>query len=369
MKNYLIGCSLFLLVCFRGMPLYGQTVGEEPVGIPDRYTYSADSLALYIDGHYRNDEAKMQAMYTWITSHMTYYVFPIFESVNEEHNDAKEVKRTLQVRKGVCRHFARVFQMVGDKMDIPTCFVEGYVKDSKGEIMNAPHAWCVAKISGKWYFYDPTFGMGYAMKQEFVAKPTMKYCKVSPDVAIWTHMPFDPIWQLLEHPYTYPAFDEGMGTVSEERFCFNDSIRLFLSQSPLQRAVSVEQRVERNGKSNPLVDYYKQINSSNIDVYRQREIYDVFKVALKQYNRGYDSYSELVRYHRNHFRPKKSQQEVERLMQSVPHYAEVADSVISKVFVPSSSPYALAMNNLKESIRELKGKIPLLEKLMQEKMR
>ena len=117
----LLGCGLWLC----------PARGQEPVGIPDAYTGTPDSLAFYIDSHYAGDAAKLEALYRWITSKMSYNVYPMFTSVNERLTEEEEVCRTLRAREGVCRHFAQVFCMVGERMDIPAFKVDGYVKSRR----------------------------------------------------------------------------------------------------------------------------------------------------------------------------------------------------------------------------------------------
>lgn len=364
--------SLFLLLLSAILPACGQQQAEAvpSVEIPDAYTRSADSLALYIDTRYQGDEAKLQALYIWMTTHMAYNVYPSYESKEEERDDALSVRRTLQKREGVCRHFAKVFQAVGDKMDIPVYVVEGYNKSSNGGLMNALHAWCASKINGKWYCYDPTFGMGYTMSRKFVSRPTMKYCRMEPEVSIRTHMPIDPIWQLLEHPLSYQAFDDGVADpVASAKPChFNDSICAYLRQSPLQRLLAISRRVTNNGRSNRLIDYFMEVNTVNINVYRQREVYNVFKVALKQYNRSSDCYNSLVRYKLNNFKPKKTSDEIRSLLEEASAQVQAADSTIHSVTIAASSPYAMAVNNLKGTIEELKERLPLLQELLEEQL-
>lgn len=351
-----------------------QAAGQElpslgSVQIPEAYTYSPDSLALYLDVHYPTEEAKLQALYIWIAENMTYNVYPIFEKSDTE--EAEELRRTLKTRDGVCRHFAKLFRAVGERMDLPVYVVEGYVKSSTGSLMADLHAWCVAKVDGKWYGYDPTFGMGHTSNQKFVSRPSMKYCRMDPDVAIRTYMPCDPIWQLLERPRSYQSFDDGVAEdpASRPYFNFNDSISLYLSQTPLQRLLGVNRRMAANGRSNRLTDYYRQVNDANISYYRETEVYSIFKLALKQYNKAFDRYGDLNLYRLNHFQPKKTPAEVERQIGQVRQYTQAADSIIRTAVVPNASPYVAAVNNLKGSIEELKGMTGLLEELLEGAMK
>lgn len=363
-------CRVSLLLLSAAGPassLCGQNTGApSAIGeIPDAYTRSADSLALYIDTHHRNEEAKLQALYTWLTTHMTYNVYPTFVPAEERNDEAREIRETLRLREGVCRQFAKVFEAVGNRMDIPVWFVEGYVK-SNGAVMSDPHAWCVARVDGKWFCYDPTFGMGYIRNYQFVSAPNTDYCRMAPETFIRTHMPFDPIFQLLEYPLSYQAFDDSSeeARVTDGAPCrFADSIRVYMRQSPAEQLVSTNRRMMRNGRPNRLVDYCIQINTSNISVYRCREVYNVYKTAIKHYNRSTDLVNEMIRHERSGFKPKRQPSEIDAWLQGASAALLEADNLMQNVGeVPAQ--YLVAVNNLKESIGDLMGKIHRHEEIL-----
>ena len=358
-------CLLFLwlAVILQSRLAYGQSISME---IPDAYTRSADSLAFYIDSNYKNDEIKLRTLYHWITTHMHYNVFPTFVSVNEQPDENREIARALQTREGVCRQFALIFQAVSRRMDIPAFFVEGYTKQN-GVITPEPHAWCVAYIAGQWYNYDPTFGMGYVKNQRFVPSVNDHYCKVEPKTFLQTHMPFDPIWQLVANPYPFQVFDEGKPALKvQTSFNFNDSIRAYLTQTPLQRLQSTSRRIKQNGQGNRLVDYYMQLTASNINVYRQREVYDIYKNAMKHYNRGVDNYNDVVRYCRTNRRISRKEREnlilqIEKALQA---FNEADKLLQTAQQVPEQ--YATAINNLKTTVVETTEKAKLKKDMLKE---
>lgn len=343
--------------------LNAQTSTQKMTDIPDIYTHSIDSLALYIDCHQTDEEAKLKMLYTWMTSHLRYNVYPTFISVNKKRDERQEMLQALTNREGVCRHFALIFQAVSEQMDIPAFFIEGYTK-TNGVVTPEPHAWCAALVNGQWYQYDPTFGMGYVRNYQFVSAPNPDYCQVSPEVFIRTHMPFDPIWQFLPHPYSYRAFDQGKDlpapTTDGAPCDFADSIRIYLRQKPVQRLTAVNERIRQNGPGNRLVDYYLQLNTSNIAVHRQNEVYEIYKKSLKYYNRSVDNYNEIVRYRRVHSKIKKEdRKQIKSWTMEAQEAIEAAQKTIdSAQQVPEQ--YETAINNLKNAIDDTAGKIKRL---------
>ena len=336
------------------------------IEIPDSYTNSIDSLALYIDSHCRGDENKLHALYQWLTSHMHYNVYPTFISVNEKRDEKKEILQALQNREGVCRHFSLIFQAVSERMDIPAFFIEGYTR-SNGVVMPEPHAWCAALVNGHWYLYDPTFGMGYVRNYQFVSSPNHNFCQVAPETFIHTHMPFDPLWQFLPHPYTYPTFDQGIPQpkwpANMPDFDYADTLRTYLKQKPAQQLMAVNERIRHNGSSNRLVDYYLQLSTANIAVHRQNEVYNIYKNTLKHYNRSIDNYNEVIRYRRiNQKIKKEGKEKIKNWLQEAQNSVETAERIINTAQnVPEQ--YKTAIGNLKKSIAETARKIELQQQL------
>ncbi|UBD69777.1 hypothetical protein K6V21_26095 [Bacteroides cellulosilyticus] len=360
MKERLYSCLGVLLLCISTSIVYGRTISSTampalaPGKIPEEYTYSVDSLALYIDSHYDEEKSKVQAVYTWITSNLSYNVYTTFTSRNEVYSEAQELKNTLLTREGVCRQFALLFTRIVEKMGIPAFVINGYTRSKAGVVMPEPHDWCAAKIGAQWYLYDPTFGMGYIDNYQFVQAQSMKYCHVPAEESIQTHMPYDPIWQLLAYPYPYQEFDKGTFQQKPENpFCnFNDSIQKYLRQPRLNQLISACDRVLRNGQANRLTQYYLQLTQANIGVYRQREVYDIYNKTIKLQNQGCDLLSDFILYRKNGLKPRKSAKEMCGKVDKALQTAIAADSLLHTARnIPQQ--YASAVRNLQTSISEL----------------
>lgn len=255
--------------------------------IPASYTYSPDSLAFYIDSHCKNDDDRLLAVYQWITHTLSYNVFTTFESRNEAPDEEKEIRKTLQSREGVCRQFALLFQRVANQMGIPAYIVHGYTK-SNNVISPSPHSWCIAKVGDSWHCYDPTFDMGYISNERFVRRTGLRYYRMAPSVFIRNHIPFDPIWQALDVPCTYDAFDQGGDIPARPAINYNDSIRAYSSQTPLEQLSHCIQRMERNGTPNRLVAYYLELSNANRKVHIHNHVVRTFYRSQKLQNDAED---------------------------------------------------------------------------------
>lgn len=361
------GCVMRMvigLICFcwwLGVSIDGcrAQANRKLTEIPDEYTYLPDSMALYLDLHLDSESDKLEVLYSWMTQKMTYNVFPTLEQKFKD--DREEVCHTLRKRTGICRHFTKVFALVAEKMDIPVFRVSGYIRNHSGSLQTSLHSWCVAKVDGHWYCYDPTFGMGVVHDNRFVSRQSMGYCKMSPQESIRDHMPCDPIFQLLKTPVSFEDFDAGktQDLKLNGEFNFNDSILAYQCQSPLERILKQNVRVRKNGRINSLVEYFLQVNEANITVYRERKVYDMYSGALKKYNKGFDAYRELVDYKRRQFKPKMKKDKLLTIFSLAEENIYEAERIIHSQPVSNSSVYVVAVQNLGASIQELKDAVQL----------
>lgn len=352
----------FLLLVAVGMPF---CVGAQPssnryarvdaaiLSIPDEYTKKVDTFAEYINRKFKGDEAKMRAIYVWMTHRMAYNVFTTFTSRNEVYSEEKEVQETLSTRKGVCRQFALLFKTLAGKVGIKAYLIDGYGK-SGNVVLPEVHEWCVAQVNGEWYFFDPTYDTGYIEDYRFVSAPDDVYFKQLPERFIQTHMPFDPLWQFLKRPYSYSEFEKGVLESGRNVpfFCWQDSLKVYDRQSWVEQLEAARSRILANGKGNDLVDYFLQLNQANTQVGKDSEAIDVYAAATDLQNRAVDSINVFIRYRKAGFRPRKAEAQVRRMIEVSEELTLRADSLINSVHTISSQ-YKQALLNLRESIMDL----------------
>ena len=352
----------FLSLMAICMPFYGEAqpssnryarVDAAILSIPDEYTKKVDTFAEYINRKFKGDEAKMRAIYVWMTHRMAYNVFTTFTSRNEVYSEEKEVQETLSTRKGVCRQFALLFKTLAGKVGIKAYLIDGYGK-SGNVVLPEVHEWCVAQVNGEWYFFDPTYDTGYIEDYRFVSAPDDVYFKQLPERFIQTHMPFDPLWQFLKRPYSYSEFEKGVLESGRNVpfFCWQDSLKVYDRQSWVEQLEAARSRILANGKGNDLVDYFLQLNQANTQVGKDSEAIDVYAAATDLQTRAVDSINVFIRYRKAGFRPRKAEAQVRRMIEVSEELTLRADSLINSVHTISSQ-YKQALLNLRESIMDL----------------
>lgn len=368
MKKIIIA-ALFLLSfppLARQMQAQGGAV-QPSFNIPAQYAGTVDGLAFYIDSHCDTDRKKLEAIYLWITTNLSYNVYVTFSSRNEVYSEERELSETLQTRRGVCRQFALLFSRIAEKMGIPAYVVSGYNKNAAGAVMSYPHDWCAAMADDRWLLYDPTYGMGYVKDNRFVRSVSMDYCHIRPEKHIVTHMPYDPMWQLLEHPYRYEEFDKGTFHADNRSpvFHYSDSIFAYEHLTLVQQLTKSYDRVANNGVSNPLTDYYMQLTQANLSVYRQKEVYDKYNQALKLQNQTCDLYSDFLRFKRQEFKPKKEDGEIRAMLTVAGNNVARAEKLMRSIReIPEQ--YARAVLGLQASIEETRQKVAKQQAFVEE---
>lgn len=119
----------------------------------------------------------------------------------------------FRARKGVCQAYSELFKELCTPLGINCIIVTGIAKhydhvpgqavDSKG------HAWLLVESDnpGYYFFVDPTWGAGSVSNGVFTKKDNdMSWFRTTPQWMIFTHLPENEEYQLLENPVSEKEF-------------------------------------------------------------------------------------------------------------------------------------------------------------------
>jgi transglutaminase/protease-like cytokinesis protein 3 len=157
----------------------------------------------------------VQSVFSWVTDNVRYDLNKYYDikkrgglKRNTKFKSETEYKSYL-LKKGVCEDYALLFDSVLKQLGYESYIVTGYTKDVRGRVSGSVgHAWSAVKVNGEWKLYDPTWGAGYVQDgKKFVKKYNEKWYDANPEYMIKTHMPFDPVWQMMNTPLSYKNFD------------------------------------------------------------------------------------------------------------------------------------------------------------------
>lgn len=157
------------------------------------------------------EKEKVRAFYVWIAANIEYDI-KTFENRKEiEHEEWREMQAPQQVlrsKRAVCDGYSNLFVALCEASDIAAFKVSGHVKNSKGRVARASHAWVLVRADGQWGLIDPTWGAGDVDADE--GKYTKRFKEdfffADPNALILDHYPEDPLFQLLPIPLRFEEF-------------------------------------------------------------------------------------------------------------------------------------------------------------------
>ncbi len=271
--------------------------------IPKESTRSTTDISEYINSNFTTESDKIRAAFYWTASNLRYDV----ENMNEPnfiYSPQEKIDYALKTRKGVCIHYAEVFHEITNKIGVKAVIIGGYTKQN-GIVNPISHAWCGAKVDGKWQLYDPTWASGYITNGKFVTKFNNAYYNTTPSKSIQSHMPFDYMWQFLSRPVTNREFFTGK--LTEEKpitnYDFSSEITQYEQLSDDQKAFESSQRVEENGVFNQFIADYLALKKNEFTVLRQNKNIEKFNALVADFNEAVVALNDFVFYRNKQFKP------------------------------------------------------------------
>lgn len=319
--------------------------------IPDSSTKSVESLSRYFQSKFNAPTDKVRAAFYWVAKNIKYDVKNMY-SVNfyENENDIKN--KALQTRKAVCMGYATLFVDILKNMGFSAFRVEGYTKQN-GLTANLPHAWAAVKIDSGWFLFDPTWAAGYVSNSKFVSQYNNVYWKTKPEENIKSHMPFDPMWQLLSNPINSTEFNQAKTATIAKKGTFNysDSIALYTQQNELERLCSFTARLEKNGVANSIVFDRFQYNKREIDYLKNKQFTDLYNAAVIELNEGVNALNDFINYRNKQFSPSKTDPELKLMLENIDTKFSKVKTSLEKIQNPNANE-KISINQLYHSLQE-----------------
>lgn len=335
---------LFIINFTRAQSNNNSWIISKALSIPTSKSTSTDSIASYIKANFNNDTEKIRAIYAWVTSNIRYST-DSSNNINLGENQDAKITVALRRRKGVCENYAAIFNDIVLKSGLSSFTVSGYTKQG-GSIDKSGHSWCVVLIGKEWHLFDPTWDEGREMNTKYFMMPPAEF--------ILTHMPYDPIWQLLDHPVTQRQFNTGNGFIKKDTPYFNytDSINAYVQMDHLQKLQSSALRIQKDELNNSLVkDNYLGIKM-HIEMIRQEKDVDLYNSSVADLNEATTILNIFIAYRNNKFTPEKTDTELQALL----HGLDVRlSSSIKKLDEIDKSPatFTIGTDQVKERIKGL----------------
>lgn len=345
---------LLFFFCFSFLS-FGQTnagylsVDAKMNGIPANATVSTDAIVNYINANFKTENDKIRAAFYWTASNISYDVKNMF-SQNPGETSQEKITKTLKTRKGVCIDYAEVFNELSRKIGVESYIVDGYTKQN-GKITPLAHAWTAAKVDGKWYIFDPTWGSGYADKGKFFKKLNNYYFKAEPSTIISSHIPFDYLWQFLNYPITNGEFYEGKTQINKTKkyFDFEKEIAKNNALAATDQLFASAERIEKNGLRNALIVEYYEVKKKQLTYLRLNSNIEKLNAVVAEMNEAVVLLNDFIFYKNNKFKPTFPDEEINNMIQKPREKLIKCQNDIYKVGAIGSEN-ASYLNSIKKSI-------------------
>jgi hypothetical protein len=302
-----IRLSFLVLIFYSIVNLNAQDLDFEKIILyanktPIEVKNSTYKLSAYLVAPYNTEIEKFASIYYWVAKNISY---------NDElaknprlYLEMKEVvDEVMKSKSGVCQHYAELFAELSRLAGLKVYVIDGYTLE-KGKVATMSHAWNLIKIAKTWYFIDATWANAVIISKGNRTFPK-EYFMISPEENIKTHMPFDPIWQILSSTLKYDEFDSGQNNLSNGNFDYNDSIANYLTISFIEQQKETIRRMYSNGAFNSLVRKEFAIKEKNLKTTIENEEILKYNQGIKIYNNGLGYLNHYIKLRNNRFKDKK----------------------------------------------------------------
>ncbi|SHM08503.1 Transglutaminase-like superfamily protein [Chitinophaga jiangningensis] len=252
MKHLLL---LLSILCFH-TPLYAQQTASDTavIKIPPAATVSPTAMGKWLKANASNDYDAVKSLYYWIANNIRYDV--TLASADKPYKDTIDAAiKTLTTHAGTCQGYTCLFFEVCRQANIPVDLITGYTYVQGQLSTDGSHGWLGVQLNGQWGIIDPTWGAGAVDDSDvFRFSFTWEQFMISPEKAIYTHVPFDPIFQYLSHPVKPDELRDHTWETAANRpaINFEDSIAAYKKQTALEQVKSRMRRMEAYGVINQL---------------------------------------------------------------------------------------------------------------------
>jgi len=173
----------------------------------DPNQYLQPLVRVLIDGA-RDDFHKVKRLHDWIAENIAYDVESYFAGTQS----GSTVDAALGGRRAVCFGYASLYNRMCTAADITCADISGYgrgygfLSGRSVDVSEINHAWNAVQIDGHWYLVDVTWDAGYVDGRSFRKEYRTTYLFMDPRSFVFTHLPSDSRWQLLQQPLANDQF-------------------------------------------------------------------------------------------------------------------------------------------------------------------
>lgn len=317
--------------CLKAVPPEPKPANDQVLlWIKEAHFRDIGALADAINRHFRTEEDKLRAIFLWTASHLSYDL----ASARQNSSPVPLTKAIVLAFKNlnaVCEGYAGIMDSLNRLCGIESFLISGYTRQL-GKLDTTPHMWLATRTNGQWHLHDPTWGSGSVINNRFVPNLDESYLMVRPEAMIASHMPYDPLWQLLNKPLTHKEFiyrQKAGGPV----WSLSDSLVKWQQSQALERWQQELRRLMAEKFTHQAtqgrINFLKQnirINEINRSVYQLNTITNQLNNAIEHFNLAVEIQNKKGRTTAVNERLMQSKQLTEQLMaelEAVQNYQQI----------------------------------------------
>lgn len=319
-----------------------------------------NSLIQWFRTNFTTGDSRVRAVYTFIASHFAYDV-PNMYNWDVKETKQQKIAHFLRTGKGICEHYAYTFDSICRQLGMRSYMIGGITRQ-QGKNDSLPHAWNAVEVDGQWYLFDPTWGAGYVQDGRYVPHLNYAYYKVNPEAFILSHMPFDPLWQCLEMPFTQEQFTLGKleTPAIQTAFLYRDSLLAYEKQNAYQQAQGTLRRILAQGNISEQTEKYVSNLRLQIHQYEQNELAGRYNLAVADYNQAIVYFNRFIAFKNRQFKPTKTDSALLVMVKKPLEQMHAASGRLLEIEGADST--------LKKAIQVLQQKIVVLAKRQQSEL-
>ncbi|GAA4392203.1 transglutaminase domain-containing protein [Hymenobacter koreensis] len=301
---------------------------------PDSSARSVGGLVRYIRASFTSDEERSGAAFAWVARHIRYAV-PSEFSVEFDADPAEVVQRALSQRSGMSQEFAELYAALANALGLKTHVVHGFTRLANGRLSPLHHSWCVTRLGSQWYLMDPTHDAAQLGKFASVPPLGTTPFQSPPADFVRTRFPFDPLWQLLEAPYSLPDFEKQKVPVTPARtFAFADSLAAYERLSPEGQLRATRRRVQQQRMHHRLPELYLSATERleyNYVAESHNRMLDSYNRAQQRTDRAVTQLNAFFDYYNHQFQPRKTDAQLQQLLPPIAADLQQARAILTTV--------------------------------------
>lgn len=363
--SVLLGLLLFTRVGAQPGKSVKPTTTAAIVQIPEAATGSPESIAKWLKAHTSNAMALQQALFNWIANNISYDVDNI-NRPNSYRDSTAAMLNTLRTRKGLCTDYAVLYARICREAGLNAVVVTGYGLQNDMMIPTGSHDWVVVKNGSQWTITDPTWGAGVTDNGRFTRKINWTWFQALPQLAVKTHMPYDPMWQMLAFPLRHDELNSQGFAAAARRpvFAFSDTLNAWSRMPRLERLKLAAARIRRfGGGANPFImteldwmDQTIQVLASNQEIEARNRRVDRFNEINRDYTAVVKLYNEYVSFKNSRFMPEVKDEALKKMIEGIAGRLKAAEQSLAGMELRDDT-IRHNMDELLQAITEMKGKV------------